>query len=145
MHYPPHAAIDYRITPENWDGELRIRSELDGSVRNTGVARYRQFANRHLEVVGRGRVSPEGVYLIARTTQSRFEVGEAARTRVIAEADGVEDAARAGTAAAEPSGIVQRRILDGEPDLASARSSASAPAGARRSPPSSPTTAEEMP
>src|SRR5690606_9294265 len=25
MHYPPHAAIDYRITPENWDGELRIR------------------------------------------------------------------------------------------------------------------------
>src|SRR5690606_13224568 len=79
MAYPHLAAIDYRITPQNWAGDVRIRSGLDGSVRNTGVARYRQLANRHIQVVGRGRVVPEGIYLIARTTQSRFEVGEAAR------------------------------------------------------------------
>lgn len=80
MACPHLAAIDYRITPLNWSGRVRIRSEIDGSVRNTGVARYRQLANRHLEVVGRGGVAPEGVYLTAFTTRSRFGVGLAART-----------------------------------------------------------------
>jgi len=79
MARPHLAAIDYRITPENWGGDLHIRSAIDGSVRNTGVARYRQLANRHLRVVAHGRVAPQGVYLIARTSQSRFEVAMAAR------------------------------------------------------------------
>ncbi len=101
MASPHLAAIDYRITPENWDGPLRVRSGLDGSVRNTGVARYRQLANRHLEVVARGGVAPEGIYLVARTTRSRFEVAEAARTRAYRDAEPVE---------------AERRILDEEDD-----------------------------
>ncbi len=82
MQTPHLAAIDYRITPENWGGAIRIRSELDGSVINAGVRRYRQLASRHLEVPARGAVAPEGVYLLARTTQSRIEVAQAARTRL---------------------------------------------------------------
>ena len=82
MQQPHLAAIDYRITPENWAGPIRVRSMLDGSVTNSGVARYRQLANRHLEPAGQGAVAPEGVHLVVRTTQSRLEVAEAARTRL---------------------------------------------------------------
>jgi alpha,alpha-trehalase len=85
MQHPHLAAIEYRITPENWSGPIRIRSAIDGSVRNLGVARYRQLSNRHLRVVDTGPVAPEGVYLLARTTQSRFEVAQAARTRLFRE------------------------------------------------------------
>jgi trehalose/maltose hydrolase-like predicted phosphorylase len=35
------------IIPENWSGLLRIRSELDGTVTNSGVPRYRGLACRH--------------------------------------------------------------------------------------------------
>ena len=76
------AAIDYRITPENWGGAIRVRSLLDGSVTNSGVARYRQLSNRHLELVGSAAAAPEGVYLVVRTTQSRLELATAARTRL---------------------------------------------------------------
>lgn len=81
MAHPHLAAIEYCVTPENWAGELRIRSEIDGSVRNTGVERYRQLANQHLDRITHGRIAPEGVYLLATTRQSRFEVGIAARAR----------------------------------------------------------------
>jgi trehalose/maltose hydrolase-like predicted phosphorylase len=76
------AAIDYRITPENWDGAIRIRSELDGSVTNAGVARYRQLANHHLEVLEAGTAAAEGVFLLVQTRQSRFLVALAARGRI---------------------------------------------------------------
>jgi trehalose/maltose hydrolase-like predicted phosphorylase len=82
MQQPHLAAIDYRITPENWAGPLRVRSILDGAVTNSGVARYRQLAGRHLEPAGQGAVAPEGVYLVVRTTQSRLALAEAARTRL---------------------------------------------------------------
>ncbi len=101
MAYPHLAAIDYRITPENWEGSLRIRSGIDGSVRNTGVARYRQLANRHLQVVAHGRIAPEGVYLTARASQSRFEVGMAARVCLFRRGEPCD---------------VQRHILDEEED-----------------------------
>ncbi|MGK7312876.1 MAG: glycoside hydrolase family 65 protein [Candidatus Longimicrobiales bacterium M2_2A_002] len=101
MAYPHLGSIDYRVTPENWAGGIRFRSSIDGSVRNVGVARYRQLASRHLETVDRGPVAPEGVYLVARNVQSRFEVGQAARTRVYADGE----RARA-----------ERRILDDEAD-----------------------------
>mgnify|MGYP001163051746 FL=1 len=90
MARPNLAAIDYRITPENWSGTLHIRSELDGTVVNAGVARYRQLANRHLEVLAAGTVPPEGVYLLVQTTQSRIRVAEAARTRLYLGAERLE-------------------------------------------------------
>ena len=78
----PHlAAIDYRITPENWSGRVEVLSELDGSVINGGVARYRDLASRHLEAVDAGEHGDGGIWLLARTTQSRVEMGLAARTR----------------------------------------------------------------
>jgi trehalose/maltose hydrolase-like predicted phosphorylase len=39
------AALEMTIVPD-WSGRLRIRSELDGTVTNSGVPRYREFASR---------------------------------------------------------------------------------------------------
>jgi len=82
MDSPHLAAIDYSVTPENWSGVIRIRSELDASVTNTGVKRYRQLANTHLLVEQAAPVAPEGVYVLVETNRSRLHVAEAARTRV---------------------------------------------------------------
>ncbi|HEX6308008.1 MAG TPA: glycosyl hydrolase family 65 protein [Longimicrobiales bacterium] len=82
MSAPHLAAIDYRITPENWGGALQIRSALDGAVTNSGVARYRQLASRHLRPLATAAVAPEGVYLLVESTQSRIQIAQAARTRV---------------------------------------------------------------
>jgi alpha,alpha-trehalase len=81
MESPHLAAIAYVITPENWSGEIVIRSLLDGSVINSGVARYRSLSSKHLETADMGRSGDDSVFLLARTTQSRLEVAVAARTR----------------------------------------------------------------
>jgi trehalose/maltose hydrolase-like predicted phosphorylase len=49
---------EMKIIPENWSGLLRIRSELDGTVTNSGVPRYRGLACRHLDPVRTGRLGP---------------------------------------------------------------------------------------
>jgi len=82
MFSPHHAAIQYTVTPENWSGTLRIRAELDGSVTNTGVPRYRQLATHHLRLLNSGGVAPEGCYLVVETNHSRIQVALAARTRI---------------------------------------------------------------
>ena len=82
----PHlAAIEYRITPHNWSGRVEVLSELDASVTNSGVARYRDLASKHLETVAEGEHGSSGIWLLARTTQSRLEMGLSAGTRVWAE------------------------------------------------------------
>jgi trehalose/maltose hydrolase-like predicted phosphorylase len=90
MGRPRVAALRYRITPENWKGPVEISSSIDGSVTNGGVARYRQLASKHLEVIDRGAVAPGGIFLTARTVQSRLEVVVAARTRVFRDGERLE-------------------------------------------------------
>jgi len=83
MHQPQLAALEVRITPENWSGTLTLRAALDGSVLNAGVARYRELEGRHLETLATG--APDGVvWLRSRMRQSRVEVGLAARLSVAA-------------------------------------------------------------
>jgi trehalose/maltose hydrolase-like predicted phosphorylase len=81
MEDPHLAAIEYSVLPHNWSGGVRVRSQLDGSVINSGVARYRSLSSKHLEVLDRGAAGDESVYLLARTVQSRVEMAQAARTR----------------------------------------------------------------
>lgn len=79
----PHiAAIEWAIVSEDWSGPVTVRSGLDGSVINGGVARYRDLNATHLEVVDSGKIDEQSVYLLARTSQSRIEIAAAARTRV---------------------------------------------------------------
>ncbi len=81
------AALETTLTPENWSGRLDVRSALDGRVVNAGVKRYRQLNNKHLEPLGVGTVGEDGVWLMARTNQSRIEIAMAARTRLFVDGE----------------------------------------------------------
>jgi trehalose/maltose hydrolase-like predicted phosphorylase len=76
------AALEMTIVPENWSGKLRVRSELDGTVQNAGVARYRQLASRHLLPVETRSLDPATVLLVVETSQSHIRMAEASRTRL---------------------------------------------------------------
>jgi len=79
MGDPHRAAIRYVIKPENYRGRLTIRSGLDGTVQNRGVARYRQLNSRHLRARSAGSFGKNGIYLLTRTSQSRIELAAAAK------------------------------------------------------------------
>ncbi|GAA1220732.1 glycosyl hydrolase family 65 protein [Kitasatospora nipponensis] len=95
-------ALETVLTPENWSGPLEIRSALDGTVANTGVARYRGLTSRHLAAVGQGTDGEELLWLRSRTTGSCLHLALAARTRlhgggvrpVAGRQDGVRDGVR---------------------------------------------------
>ena len=82
MHDAHIAALEIDLTPENWSGSLTICSALDGTVSNTGVARYRQLANRHTRVIAKGEIADDTIHLVTKTIQSHIEVAQAARTRI---------------------------------------------------------------
>ncbi len=82
MAEPHIAASETELTAENWSGKVELRSALDGNVVNNGVARYRDLGNQHLETIC--AVAPEAdvLCLKVRTTQSRLEIAQAARTHL---------------------------------------------------------------
>jgi trehalose/maltose hydrolase-like predicted phosphorylase len=86
MHY---AGIEWNLTPENWGGQVEVKSGLDGTVINHGVKRYRDLESQHLEPVATDTVGDDAIYLHVQTTQSRLEMAQAARTRVFVEQDPV--------------------------------------------------------
>ena len=77
------AGLQTSVVAENWSGRLDVRSELDGTVLNAGVPRYRDLANRHLRLVEQGAVDDESVRLVVETTQSHVRIALAARTRAL--------------------------------------------------------------
>jgi alpha,alpha-trehalase len=83
MHDPHLAATETTYTAENWSGRIGFRSALDGTVINAGVKRYASLNSQHLEPVETAPCGADGVYLKVRMTQSRVEVAQAARTRVM--------------------------------------------------------------
>jgi len=79
----PHlAALRYVITPEDYEGPLTIRSGLDGTVENKGVARYRQLNSKHLKVHAAGKIGTNIIFLSVLTSQSKIMISEAAKTRI---------------------------------------------------------------
>ena len=82
MADPHRAAIKYTIIPENYEGWIVVRSALDGTVKNSGVARYRRLNANHLNPSSLGSFDKNGIYLSMKTTQSEIEISEAARVRI---------------------------------------------------------------
>jgi alpha,alpha-trehalase len=82
MDDPHLVALETTLVPESWSGLLHVRSSLDGTVENAGVARYRALAAEHLTAIEAGEADGETVLLRAQTTSSSIVVAEAARTRV---------------------------------------------------------------
>lgn len=76
------AALEVTILPVNWSGTLEIRSALDGTVTNSGVERYRELNNKHLEPVMTSQVGEDTILLEVRTNQSEISVAQAAKTSV---------------------------------------------------------------
>ncbi len=81
------AALEVVLTAENWSGEVTIRSAIDGRIVNAGAKLYRPFNNRHLEPVAAGAVGSDGAWLLMRTSQSKIEVAQAARTRAFVDGE----------------------------------------------------------
>ncbi|WP_405015801.1 glycoside hydrolase family 65 protein [Kitasatospora sp. NBC_00070] len=78
----PHLlALETELLPENWSGGLEVRSALDGTVANTGVARYRGLTSRHWESVGQGVDRDGQLHLEVATRGSALRLALAARTR----------------------------------------------------------------
>ncbi|MCC9711360.1 glycoside hydrolase family 65 protein [Streptomyces sp. MNU76] len=77
----PHlAALRTEFTAEDFSGELEVEATLDGRVRNTGVARYRDLEARHLVHVHSDSADADTVWLRCRTSASDIRIGMAART-----------------------------------------------------------------
>jgi len=98
----PHlAALRTEFTAEGCTGELDVEAALDGSVTNSGVARYRDLDGRHLTHVHTGTAAPDTVWLRCRTRSSDIRIALAAR---LTADEPVSDAH-------EPSRAVQRTRL----------------------------------
>ena len=82
MQQPHLAAVSYSLTPLNYEGEITLRSMLDGDIINAGVERYKQLNQQHLasvEEAGHGNMS----YILVKTTQSDVKIAMAARLNLI--------------------------------------------------------------
>jgi alpha,alpha-trehalase len=91
MSQPHLAALEITIVGENWSGPIEVRSALDGTVANAGVARYQGLRCDHLVPVEQGAVDDDGAYVQVQTRQSRIFIAEAARTRVMIDRRRVSD------------------------------------------------------
>jgi alpha,alpha-trehalase len=85
MAVPHLAALKTTIAAENWSGPVEVRSALDGRVRNGGVERYRHLSSEHLLPIESGASGDSTILLQVRTAQSRIQIAQAARTRVLEE------------------------------------------------------------
>ncbi|QVJ02269.1 glycoside hydrolase family 65 protein [Nocardiopsis eucommiae] len=82
MDDPHLATLRTTLTPENWAGTVVVRSALDGTVSNRGVARYRDLNGRHLAPLGAGSENTGTAWLRCRTLTSGVEIVLASRTLV---------------------------------------------------------------
>ena len=87
MDDPRIAGLETTLRAENWSGRLDLRSEIDGSVVNAGVPRYRDLANRHFSVVELGPVDVDSVSMVVETNQSHVRIALATRTRAFLDAE----------------------------------------------------------
>ncbi len=76
------AAIEWTLIPENWSGEITLRSGIDGNLINNNVARYSDLNQDHLQVTGMGKIGSRGIYLSARTKQSDIRMTLGAITNI---------------------------------------------------------------
>lgn len=82
----PHLACQKLVLqPENWSGAIQVKLGIDGSVTNSGVARYRDLNSKHLEVLKIKHYKNGNISLQVRTNQSHTEIAYTAFHRVYQE------------------------------------------------------------
>ncbi len=96
----PHlVATETTFVPVDFSGPVEIETALDGTVQNTGVARYNSLGTDHLEHVSSELLDDERMLLSVRTNDSRIEIAEVARTRLFDDSGSPLEAHREGEAA----------------------------------------------
>jgi beta-phosphoglucomutase family hydrolase len=83
-------AIKLALTADNWSGNVKVRSAIDGRVVNAGAKLYRKFKNQHLDPLAGKVVGDDGVCLLVRTNQSNVQVAQMVRTRAFVDGKLVE-------------------------------------------------------
>jgi alpha,alpha-trehalase len=83
MVEPQLAALETTFGAEGFSGTLTVRSAIDTAVRNTGVERYRDLSDLHLDVLTQEEVDDRCVGVVTETNQSHVRIAEVARTRVV--------------------------------------------------------------
>jgi len=79
----PHLLVmEYNLEPVNYSGKIELESTLDGTIKNDGVARYRELNQQHLEPVEEGYSGNES-WISVKTTRSGIEIAEASRTSIM--------------------------------------------------------------
>ena len=73
MHNPHQLGLQCKITAQNYSQPITIKSTLDGSVINSGVARYRNLSCKHLQFIEAGE-NGDGIYLHTQTNVSRMKI-----------------------------------------------------------------------
>ncbi len=85
MESPHVAALQTSILPEDWSGNLTVRTGVDGGVRNWLVPRYRTLRSVHLDVVSATVNAEDTVLVEAETNSSHVRVAVGTRTTVHAD------------------------------------------------------------
>jgi len=94
MANPHVGALRCTITPENYSGQVTIRSGIDGLIINAGVERYKQLNSKHLEPVTFGCFAKDGIFLQMQTNQSKIQITEAVRTLVYCDGQKIDQGMR---------------------------------------------------
>ncbi len=76
-----HAAIDYSLTPLNYDGYIRVKSALRIPIKNDGVERYKQLNQVHLKPMKQS-AKDNISFALATTTQSGIDVAVASKIEI---------------------------------------------------------------
>lgn len=87
MRVPYLAAQRMTVMGVDWSGLITVRSALDGTVTNAGVARYRTLDGKHLRPISAERSGDNLISLKVQTIQSEVTVAMTARTRVWRDGD----------------------------------------------------------
>ncbi len=82
MDHKHVGAVEWKLTPINWEGNVTVKSSLDGSVRNEGVKRYKSLNSQHLEVRKMGVAQENIIYLEVQTNQSEVVMAQTAKVDV---------------------------------------------------------------
>ncbi len=82
MDDPHIAAIEWTIVPENWSGEITLRTGINGNISNKGVERYNALNGNHLEILGNGAFGENGIFLVSQTLQSKIQMAQASSFKV---------------------------------------------------------------
>ena len=90
MRDPHLAGLETTVVAENWEGRLEVRSALDATVGNNGVARYRALGTVHLTPLLSGVEDGEVMWLEVETNQSHIRIATAARTRFFCHGEQLE-------------------------------------------------------